>query len=296
MTVTEDHTGKELRAVVDPYTDRRGPGKSATSMNRAMAVTADPIPNAPPRFSGGGPNRIAEGGNARNVGDPMRATDRDNDTLTFGIQTSQYSGHFEIHASTGQIRLTQALDFETITGLVLLTITLHDGKGVDQDNMVIADDSVDVTTILAITVDDVEEEGVVTLSSTEPEVGTPLTATLEDGDGGVTGSDVAVVAVGERAEPGGPPSRERRRATTRPSTRTGTSSCGRGSNTRTVAGPARARRRSRRAAHRARTGGRRSRRRRAAQRTVEENTRAGESVGDPVAAEDPDDDRLVRTR
>ena len=34
---------------------------------------------------------------------------------------------------------------------------------------------------------DVEEDGVVTLSAVEPETGTPLTATLEDGDGGVTG-------------------------------------------------------------------------------------------------------------
>ena len=64
VTVTEDHTGKELRAVVDPYTDRRGTGGKAESMATA-AVTADPIPNAPPRFTGGGPSQIAEGGDPR---------------------------------------------------------------------------------------------------------------------------------------------------------------------------------------------------------------------------------------
>ena len=77
VTVTEDHTDLQLRAVVNPYTDRRGTGKSAESEQPTMAVTADPIANAPPRFTGGGPNRIEEGGDARNVGDPMRATDRD---------------------------------------------------------------------------------------------------------------------------------------------------------------------------------------------------------------------------
>ena len=120
----------------------------------------------------------------------MRATDRDlADTLTFGIQTSQYSDHFEINASTGQIRLTQVLDFEVLdleTGFLLLTVTLHDGM--DADDNVEAVPIVDVTTILAITIRDVEEEGVVTLSSTEPAVGTQLRAMLADGDGDVTGS------------------------------------------------------------------------------------------------------------
>ena len=289
MTVTEDHTGKELRAVVDPYTDRRGPGKSATS-GPTMAVTVDPITNAPPRFSGGGPNRIAEGGNARNVGDRMTASDRDNDTLTFGIQTSQYSDHFEINASTGQIRLTQALDFETITGLVLLTITLHDGM--DADGVVEDVPVVDVTTILAITVDDVEEEGVVTLSSTEPEVGTPLTATLEDGDGGVIGRTWRW----SRSENG----------RSRWTTITGATS----SNYTPVDADgdlflrARVEYTDRRGAGKsaeAITSGRTpSENRRptfpsteSGARTVAENTRAGESVGDPVAAEDPDDDRLT---
>ena len=70
MTVTEDHTDLQLRAVVNPYTDRRGTGKSAESEQPTMAVTADPIANAPPRFTGGGPSQIAEGGDPRDVGDP----------------------------------------------------------------------------------------------------------------------------------------------------------------------------------------------------------------------------------
>ena len=64
-------------------------------------------------------------------------------------------------------------------------VTLHDGK--DDEGNVEADPMVDATKILDLTVTDVEEDGVVTLSSTEPEVGTQLRATLEDGDGNVSG-------------------------------------------------------------------------------------------------------------
>ena len=56
--------------------------------------------------------------------------------------------------------------------------------------MVTDDDSVDDRKIFDITVTDVEEDGIVTLSLTEPEVGTLhyCEATLEDGDGSVSGS------------------------------------------------------------------------------------------------------------
>ncbi len=291
VTVTEDHTGKELRAVVDPYTDRRGTGKSATS-EPTMAVTADPITNAPPRFSGGGPNRIAEGGDARNVGDRMTASDRDNDTLTFGIQTSQYSDHFEINESTGQIRLTQALDFETITGLVLLTISLHDGK--NSDNSVEDVPVVDVTTILAITVDDVEEEGVVTLSSTEPEVGTQLRATLADGDGGVTmerwrwsrsengrsGWTTITGATSSNYTPVDADGDLFLRARVEYTDRRG------GGKSAEAITSGRTPSENRRPTFPSTENG---------QRTVEENTGAGVSIGAPVAAVDPENDRLVYT-
>ena len=49
------------------------------------------------------------------------------------------------------------LDFETITGFLLLTVTLHDGM--DADDNVEAVPIVDVTTILAITIRDVEGGG-----------------------------------------------------------------------------------------------------------------------------------------
>ncbi len=292
VTVTEDHTGKELRAVVDPYTDRRGTGKSAESMATA-AVTADPIANAPPRFREGGTQHIPEGDAGRDVGIPITATDRDGDNLTFGINGGNASDYFElvtINTTSVQLRTTQALDFETAPAFLLLTITLHDGKA--EEGNVEDPPVVDVTTTVTIFVTDVEEEGVVTLSSTEPEVGTQLRATLADGDGRVTMERW----LWSRSENG----------RSRWTTITGATS----SNYTPVDADgdlflrARVEYTDRRGAGKsaeAITSGRTpSENRRptfpsteSGARTVEENTGAGESVGDPVAAEDPDDDRLT---
>ena len=184
-TVDEDETGKAIRAMVT-YTDRRGSGKTALSQETAE-VTADPIANAPPRFRGVSSWFVEEGPAGGAVGDPTTATDRDNDTLTYGIQSGQDSARFEIDPSSGQVRLAQALDFETTPGPLFFYLTLHDGKGVDSDNVEVADSSIDATRSADVHVVDVEEDGVVTLSDEEPGVATALTATLEDGDGGVSG-------------------------------------------------------------------------------------------------------------
>ena len=183
--VDEDETGKAIRAMVT-YTDRRGSGKTALSQETAE-VTADPIVNAPPRFRGDSSWSVEEGPAGGAVGAPTFATDRDNDTLTYGIQSGLDAALFEIDPDTGQVRLAQALDFETNPGPLFFYLTLHDGKGVDASNVEIADSSIDATRSADIFVVDVEEDGVVTLSTDEPETGTQLTATLEDGDGGVTG-------------------------------------------------------------------------------------------------------------
>ena len=181
--VEEEDTGNQLRAVVASYQDRRGSGKLAES-EPTTAVTMDPIANAPPRFLGPGPQFVPEGPAGQDVGDPPEVSDRENDTLTFGL-TGSDSGYFEIDSSTGQIRTTQELDYETTTGPLFIVVTLHDGK--DDEGNVEADPMVDATKILDLTVTDVEEDGVVTLSSTEPEVGVQLEATLEDGDGNISG-------------------------------------------------------------------------------------------------------------
>ena len=112
------------------YTDRRGSGKTALSQETAE-VTADPIVNAPPRFRGDSSWSVKEGPAGGAVGAPTFATDRDNDTLTYGIQPGQNAALFEIDPDTGQVRLAQALDFETTPGPLFFYLTLHDGKDAD---------------------------------------------------------------------------------------------------------------------------------------------------------------------
>ena len=185
-TVVEDDTGKELRARVT-YKDRRGSGKNATSDGTA-AITADPIINAPPRFTGGGTGQsIPEGEAGRFLDDRLAAFDRDGDTLTFGLGDGVNAHFFEVNPSTGQIEVIEPLDFETtpLNGLLTVPVTLHDGKGADGN--VETDPAIDDTTTMSIFVTDVEEEGVVTLSAEEPEVGVRLQATLTDGDGNISG-------------------------------------------------------------------------------------------------------------
>ncbi|MCY3647902.1 MAG: cadherin domain-containing protein [Chloroflexi bacterium] len=192
-TVDEDDTGKPLRAEVS-YFDRRNADRDFA--NRKMVtsgetapVEADPLPNVKPRFRSGSNQAMEEGEAGRFLPDRITATDRDGDNLTFGIQDGQDSALFEINASTGQVRTVGALDFETVggQGLLFFTVTLHDGKGLDGSNMVINDDSIDATTVVSVRVLDVEEEGVVTLSVPEPGVGVTVQATHTDGDGSVSG-------------------------------------------------------------------------------------------------------------
>ena len=263
--VDEDDEGKEMRVVVT-YIDRRGPGKSATSMG-SEAITADPILNAKPRFTSSGTQNVEEGDTGRTVGDPITATDRDNDSLTFSIEGAQ-ADKFElvvVNNTTVRLRTAQALDFETTSGPLFLQVAVHDGKGLDESNnviTVISDDSIDARTTVTVTILDVEEDGVLTLSDDEPGVGETLTTRLTDDDG-MIGGQMWQWARSENGRDGWT-NIGARRPSTRQRWRMRTSSCGRGSRTLTVAAAASARRRSRRSGSSGRTNGRRSRRRRRA--------------------------------
>ena len=290
-TVDEDETGKRLRAVVT-YTDRRGSGKTAQSEETAE-VTANPIANAPPRFRGISIWSVEEGPAGKAVGDPISGTDRDRDSLTFGIQSGVDSAFFEIDPSSGQVSLAQALDFETASSVYLsFTLTLHDGR--DADGNVEDTPVVDVTRSALVTILDVEEAGVVTLSAVEPETDVPLTATLEDGDGGVT-DETWQWARSENGRTGwtnvsGATSSSYTptvadedfflRATVTYTDRRGADKSAEG----VTDGPVPSENRRPRFPS-TETG----------ERTVPENTRAGTNVGAPVAAEDPENDSLTYT-
>ncbi len=114
-----------------------------------------------------------------NVGDPVTATDADGDELTYALTGS---GAFAIDAGTGQITVAGALDYETQSSYGL-TVAVSDGKNASGR----ADSSADDTIAITVSVGNVDEAGRVTLSADPPQAGSPLTATLNDPDGGVNG-------------------------------------------------------------------------------------------------------------
>ena len=118
-----------------------------------------------------------------NVGRPILATDADGDTLTYKVGGADAAA-FTIATSTGQLVTSAALDYETRSSYSV-TVTADDGYG--------GTGSIDVT----IDVTNVDEPGAVTVSGANaPFVGSDLTASLSDPDGGIT----STVWQWERAE------------------------------------------------------------------------------------------------
>ena len=143
---------------------------------RVAAPEPEPEPqgNRAPTFSTNTAARLVDENSAAgtNVGSPVTATDADGDRLTYSL-TGTDAGSFTIN-SGGQIMVGTGtmLDFEDKPSYTV-TVTATDGS---------ASDTITVT----ITVDNVEDPGVVTITpDTTPQVGTELTASLEDQDGSV---------------------------------------------------------------------------------------------------------------
>ena len=126
------------------------------------------------------------------IGTPLSATDEDeNETLTYGL-TGTDAASFDIDTATGQIKTKVDLDHEA-KDTFSVTVTVSDGRNDagDDEQTPVADATIAVT----ITVTDVDDDGTITLSSQQPSSGVELTATLEDDDGIKT--DVAVTWVWE---------------------------------------------------------------------------------------------------
>ena len=107
-----------------------------------------------------------------NIGEPVAATDTD--TLTYSLGADG-AASFDINASSGQLQTKAALDHETDAEYYVYVTATDTAGGTD-------------TIFVIITVNDVEEPGTVTLSSQQPLVAIPLTATLDDLDVVVSGS------------------------------------------------------------------------------------------------------------
>ena len=184
-TPVDADLGMYLRATAT-YTDPEGSGKSAEGVSD-NAVQARTVTNSNPEFSAGTTTREVDedtvaGGN---VGAPVSTTDTDTgDTLTYGLEGDDAAA-FEIDSTSGQIKVATGttLDYDTKSSYSV-TVSVRDSKDDFGGADTATDDTIDVT----ITVINVDEDGAVTLSSSSPQVATPLTATLSDPDGTVSGT------------------------------------------------------------------------------------------------------------
>ena len=108
------------------------------------------------------------------IGNPVTATDPNNDRLTYSLANARKS-YFTIDGPSGQLQVGGPLDYETISSY-MVTVIATDPSG--------ARDAIIVT----VNVNNVEEDGKVSLTWTKPQVGVPITASLTDPDGGVSGT------------------------------------------------------------------------------------------------------------
>ena len=152
----------------------------ATSVTVRVAAPPPPVQpqqNRAPVFTDGAATTRSIDENSAsgaNVDAAVRATDADRDRLTYVLGGTDDSS-FTISSSTGQIMVGTGtmLDFEDKASYVVTV------SATDPDN---DSDTISVT----VTVVNVDEDGIVTIMpDTTPQVGTELTASLEDPDGGV---------------------------------------------------------------------------------------------------------------
>ena len=111
--VTADET-RFLRATTS-YTDGEGSGKSAQAVSTNRVGLAPVAPNEPPVFPSNTAARDVDENTVAgsvNIGEPVTATDPDNDTLTYSLDVPSRAT-FNIVATTGQLQTKADLDFET---------------------------------------------------------------------------------------------------------------------------------------------------------------------------------------
>ena len=131
--------------------------------------------NNPPAFSDENTKREVNENTPSfgNIGDPVTATDSDNDRLVYSLENARTSP-FTIVRATGQLQVGQPLDHETEASYTVKVVVTD------------PDDATDTITV-TINVNNVEEPGKVTLTWTRPQVGAEITASLTDPDVSVSG-------------------------------------------------------------------------------------------------------------
>ena len=157
----------------------------------ANKVVAEPPTNLPPTFAESRPisrsidENVAAGSD---VGSPISVTDPESDTLTY-LLYEYYTDSFGIDSGTGQISLKEdaTLDYESFRTYYLRVVVL-DGKDPygNSDINVAIPGNFDISSAVTINVTNVDEDGIVALSTDSPTVDEEITADLGEPDGSIS--------------------------------------------------------------------------------------------------------------
>ena len=179
-----DHETKEFYSVIVSASDGKAADGIATdiAMDTIINVNIEVEDvNEPPSFDENAVTGLSVVENTTadtDIGDAYTATDPDeNETLTYTL-TGADATSFEIDSGTGQIKTLAALDYETKPSYTV-TVAVRDSR----DDAGDPDTADDATLDITITVTDEDDPGTIRLSPTQPSEGNAVTATLEDDDG-----------------------------------------------------------------------------------------------------------------
>ena len=159
------------------YTDGEGSGKSAEA-SAGQVGTANTRPQFPATENG--QRTVPENSRSgTNIGDPVAAADPENNSLTYTL-TGIHAESFTIVSSTGQLRVKEPLDFEE-QEIYIVSIEVSDRRDAAGRSSSYIDDTIEN---VIITVENVEEEGTVTLTTATNRVQAtvPVTPDLTDPD------------------------------------------------------------------------------------------------------------------
>ena len=160
-----DYETARTHSVEVHVSDRKnaqGTTDTAVDDDISVTITVTNV-NEPPAFTEAAPSRSVpeNSGIGTDVGHPVMATDPDGDTLTYSLDGTD-AASFSINTSSGQLETKTELDFESGKRSYTVTVSVSDGKNADGN----ADTTADATVTVTIAVTDENEAPEVTIRST----------------------------------------------------------------------------------------------------------------------------------
>ena len=181
-----DYETKDTYEVIVNVSDNNGGGDSITVSINVTDVDERPA-NTDPGFTEGDSTTrsIAENtGTGANIGDPVAATDADNDTLTYSLGGTD-AAVFSIGSTNGQLRTSASLDYETKDIYTVIVNVSDNNGGSDSITVTISVTDVDETPVNnspEFTDDNPTSRSIAENTGSGVDIGSAVSATDADGD------------------------------------------------------------------------------------------------------------------